>query len=184
MAGPRSGARRLHELLNGRHHTAALAGFLLIVLAHWAEHAAQAVQIWVFDRDVAQARGVLGEFYPWLVSSEWMHYLYALVTLAGLLVLRVGFPTGAPRAWWTAAAAVGVWHHLEHLLLLGQRLTGEHLAGRPVPTSVVQLVAPRFELHLTYNTAVTIPLAVAIGCHLRVMAARARAGALPAEATE
>ena len=35
------------EALNTRWHKAALIGFMAIVLAHWAEHVAQAIQIWV-----------------------------------------------------------------------------------------------------------------------------------------
>jgi hypothetical protein len=36
--------------INQRLHRQALNVFLLIVLAHWAEHLAQAYQVWVLDR--------------------------------------------------------------------------------------------------------------------------------------
>ena len=65
--------------LNGRHHKAALGVFAVIVIAHWAEHIAQAIQIWVLGWPLPEARGVLGVPFPWLVKSEWMHYGYALV---------------------------------------------------------------------------------------------------------
>lgn len=138
----------------------------MIVLAHWAEHVVQAIQIWVLGWPVPESRGVLGGRFPWLVKSEALHYGYALVMLVGLIILRPGF-TGAARTWWTAALAIQVWHHFEHLLLLGQKVTGNNLAGEPVPTSVVQLVAPRVELHLFYNAVVFAPMVVAMVLHRR-----------------
>ena len=152
--------------LNGRYHLAALTVFLLVVLAHWAEHIAQAAQIWVAGWPRPDARGVLGVQFPWLVKSEWLHYGYALVMLVGLILLRPGF-TGRAKGWWTAALVIQVWHHLEHLLLLVQALTGSYLLGRAVPTSVLQLFAPRVELHLFYNAVVFIPMVVAMVLHRR-----------------
>ncbi|MFC4535386.1 hypothetical protein [Sphaerisporangium dianthi] len=152
--------------LNTDHHRLGLNVFLFIVLAHWAEHVAQAIQIYVLGWPVPQARGVLGLPFPWLVTSEWMHYGYALLMLVGLIVLRRGF-TGRARTWWTVALGIQVWHHLEHLLLLLQALTGNNLLGRPVPTSVVQLLVPRVELHLFYNAVVFAPMVVAMWLHRR-----------------
>lgn len=153
-------------VLNTTGHRTGLAVFLVIVLAHWAEHVVQAIQIWVLGWPVPESRGVLGGWFPWLVKSEALHYGYALVMLVGLIILRPGF-TGAARTWWTAALAIQVWHHFEHLLLLGQKVTGNNLAGEPVPTSVVQLVAPRVELHLFYNAVVFAPMVVAMVLHRR-----------------
>ena len=59
------------------------------------------------------------------------------------------------------------WHHLEHLLLLSQAVSGNHLLGKPVPTSVLQLWFPRVELHLFYNAIVTVPMLVAVYLHQR-----------------
>src|SRR2546423_10717202 len=42
--------------LNRRHHRAALNVFMVIVLAHWAEHLAQAYQIWVLGWPRPKAR--------------------------------------------------------------------------------------------------------------------------------
>src|SRR6266487_3126802 len=88
--------------LNTTSHRAALNLFMLVVLAHWAEHVAQAIQIWGLGWARPQARGLLGEPFPWLISSEWLHYGYALAMLIGLFVLRSGF-TGRAKAWWTVA---------------------------------------------------------------------------------
>lgn len=147
-------------------HRPALLAFAVIVVAHWAEHLAQAVQIYALGWPIAEARGVLGLPFPWLVSSEWMHYGYALVMVVGLWVLRHGFE-GPSRSWWKAALGIQVWHHLEHLLLLLQAITGAHLLGAAKPTSIVQLLVPRVELHLFYNTIVTIPMIIAMVRHMR-----------------
>ena len=150
--------------LNGSRHRAALQIFLVVVIAHWAEHLVQAAQIWVFGSSRPEARGVLGMPFPWQEESEWLHYGYALVMLAGFWLLRGGF-VGRARTWWMAALLIQVWHHLEHLLLLVQSLTGSNLAGQPVPTSLLQLVAPRVELHLFYNAVVFLPMVVAMYLH-------------------
>lgn len=163
--------------LNTTGHRTALNVFLVIVLAHWAEHVAQAIQIWVLGWPVAESRGVLGAWFPWLSTSEALHYGYALVMLAGLVILRPGF-TGAARTWWTVALVIQVWHHLEHLLLLGQAVLDRNLAGEPVQTSIVQLVAPRVELHLFYNAVVFVPMVVAMVLHRRP--ATSTSGEVPA----
>ncbi|MBW4722498.1 hypothetical protein [Saccharothrix obliqua] len=150
--------------LNTTRHRVALLLFMVVVAAHWAEHLAQAVQIYVLGMSPAEARGVLGVPFPWLVHSEWMHYGYALVMVVGLLLLRPGF-AGRARTWWTAALLIQVWHHFEHLLLLVQATAGANLGGRPVPTSVLQLALPRVELHLFYNAIVFIPMVVAMVKH-------------------
>ncbi|MEH1101389.1 hypothetical protein V6V16_19720 [Micromonospora sp. CPCC 205561] len=146
---------------------------MLIVLAHWAEHLVQAYQIWGLGWPRPEARGVLGMPFPWLVSSEWLHYGYAVVMLAGFWMLRTGF-VGRSRGWWTATLAIQFWHHIEHLLLLLQAQTGRHLFDSPVPTSLLQVVIPRVELHLFYNTVVFVPMVIAMYLHLRPSSAETR----------
>jgi hypothetical protein len=160
------------DQLNGRYHRAALSVFLIIVLAHWAEHLTQAYQIWVLGWPVPKSRGVLGLAYPWLVTSEWLHYGYAVVMLVGLFLLRRGF-AGRARTWWTVALVLQFWHHIEHLLLFVQAQAGTTFFGQPVATSLVQLVLPRVELHLFYNTVVFIPMVIAMVRHLRPSPAEA-----------
>lgn len=77
--------------LNARHHKAALTAFMVVVVAHWGEHLAQAVQVYALGWPLKEARGLLGVPFPWLISSEWMHYGYALLMLTGLIMLRSGF---------------------------------------------------------------------------------------------
>ncbi|MBC6450535.1 hypothetical protein [Actinokineospora xionganensis] len=152
--------------LNGKYHKAAVLGFTVIVIGHWAEHLVQAWQIFVLGWPRPKSLGLIGHYIPWLFTSEWMHYGYALVMLIGFVVLRHGF-TGRSRTWWVAAMWIQVWHHFEHLLLLVQAMTGQYLLGEPKPTSIIQLIAPRVELHLFYNFVVFVPMVVAMIAHLR-----------------
>ncbi len=152
--------------LNTRWHRTALYAFLVIVIAHWVEHITQAVQIYGLGWPVPRSKGALGLWFPWLVSSEVLHYGFALVMLVALFALRKGF-TGRSRTWWSIALGLQFWHHIEHLLLIIQSSTGVFLLGRPVPTSVIQLLIPRVELHLFYNAVVFAPMVVAMLLHRR-----------------
>ncbi len=156
----------LVERLNGPQHELALRAFMVVVLAHWGEHLLQAYQIYGLGWPVPEARGLVGYFYPKLITSEALHYGYALVMLAGLWLLRPGFTGTRDRQWWTIALGIQFFHHFEHLLLQLQVILGDNLFGRPVPTSLVQLWVPRVELHLFYNTIVFIPMAIAMYYHM------------------
>ena len=164
----------LLQRLNAQGHERALQGFTVIVLAHWAEHLLQAFQIYGLGWPVPEARGALGYFFPYLVTSEMLHYGYALVMLAGLWILRPGFTGESDRKWWTVALSIQFFHHIEHFLLQGQYLLGQNLFDKPVPTSIVQLWIPRVELHLFYNTIVFIPMMIAMYFHMFPPPAAAR----------
>ena len=168
-----SGGRTV-AALNGRHHRAAVNAFMVVVLAHWAEHLVQAYQVWVLDWPRPAARGALGQLVPWLSTSEWLHYWYALVMIIGLVLLRPGF-VGRARVWWTVALVIQFWHHIEHLLLLIQAQTHVFFFGGTVPTSVAQTVVPRVELHLFYNSIVFIPMMIAVYLYQRPNARELRA---------
>jgi hypothetical protein len=161
-----TGQQTLVQRLNAQWHERALQTFMVIVLAHWAEHLLQAFQIYALGWPVPQARGALGYFFPYLVTSEILHYGYALVMLIGLWTLRAGFTGEQDRKWWTIALSIQFFHHIEHFLLQGQYLLGHNLFGRPVPTSLLQLWIPRVELHLFYNTIVFIPMMIAMYFHM------------------
>lgn len=162
-----SGGTGLHDKLNSRWHERALQFFMLVVLGHWAEHLAQAVQIYALGWPRPKANGVLGLWYPWLVGSELLHYGYAVVMLFGLWVLRKGF-TGLSRKWWTAALVIQFWHHIEHALLQGQVLFHHNILGSPIPLSFLQIAFPtsRVEIHLFYNAVVFVPMVVAMYYHM------------------
>jgi hypothetical protein len=153
------------ERLNREGHERALKIFLVIVLAHWAEHLAQAFQIYALGWPVPESRGVLGLWFPWLVKSEVLHYGYAIVMLVGIWYLRPGF-FGRSRTWWTVALGIQFWHHIEHALLQGQAIAGANLFGSPVPVSIAQLWIPRVELHLIYNTIVFVPMVIGMYHHM------------------
>jgi hypothetical protein len=163
---PPSGSLSLSDRLNGEWHELALRVFMVIVLAHWAEHLMQAFQIYALGWPVPESRGVLGHFFPWVIKSETLHYGYALVMLAGLFILRRGFTGRDEHWWWTMALAIQFFHHIEHAVLQGQAILGQNLFDRPVPTSIVQLWIPRVELHLFYNTIVFLPMVIAMYYHL------------------
>jgi hypothetical protein len=157
----------LHDKLNSEWHKRSLQLFMIVVLAHWAEHLAQAVQIYWLGWPRPVAGGVLGLWFPWLVNSEVLHYSYALIMLIGIWVLRKGF-TGLSRKWWTVALVIQFWHHIEHLLLQMQVLLHHNLLGSPVPVSFLQMVFPksRVEIHLFYNAIVFIPMMIGMYYHM------------------
>ena len=154
-----------YEKLNSKWHERALWMFMAIVLAHWGEHLAQAYQIWVMGWPASKANGILGLWYPWLIQSEALHYWYALVMLIGIWVLRKGF-AGRSHTWWMVAFWIQFWHHIEHLLLITQATMHHNFWGKPVPFSVLQLIIPRVQLHLFYNSIVFIPMVVAMYYHM------------------
>lgn len=155
----------IYDKLNSQWHERALQIFMLVVLGHWGEHLAQATQIFIMGWPRPKANGILGLWYPWLITSEVMHYAYALIMLIGIWVLRKGF-TGTARKWWTVALVIQFWHHIEHLLLITQATMHHNLWHRPVPMSVLQLFFPRVELHLFYNTIVFIPMVIGMYYHM------------------
>ena len=142
-------APSFYEKLNGQWHRPALLFFMLIVLAHWSEHLAQAAQIYILGWPIPESRGVLGQWFPWLVKSEFLK----------------GFH-GQSRKWWTLALVIQFWHHIEHALLQGQAILGHNLMGSPVPLSILQMWIPRVELHLFYNSVVFIPMALGMYYHM------------------
>jgi hypothetical protein len=160
-----SSSSTLYGKLNTKWHERALQLFMVIVLAHWGEHLVQAYQIWVMGWPAPKANGILGLWYPWLIKSEILHYGYALVMLIGLWILRKGF-TGRSYTWWMIAFWIQFWHHIEHLLLIGQATLHHNLLGKPVPFSVIQFFIPRVQLHLFYNSIVFIPMVIAMYYHL------------------
>jgi len=152
-------------------HGMLLKIFAVIMIAHWLEHIVQAYQVYVMGYERHHAMGLLGQFYPWLVHGEWMHFGYAVLTFLGLAFLRDGF-SGSALNWWNAALIIQIWHLFEHTLLFLQAQGDFTLWGAAEPTSVLQLFWPRIELHLFYNSVVTVPIVVAM-----VLARRGRSRA-------
>jgi len=152
--------------LNTTWHEKALWVFMAVVFLHWAEHFVQAAQIWLFDMARVDALGGIGYFAPWLVNSEALHFGFAIVMLAGLIMLRPGFH-GKARGWWDGSLALQGWHFVEHAILLVQVIIGVNLFASPVQSSLLQPFIPRPELHLLYNLVVFVPMVVAVWLHTR-----------------
>jgi len=167
------GAQTWMATLNGRWHKAALLTFLAVVIGHWTEHVFQAYQVYGMGMPPSHAMGAMGMLYPWLIRTEWLHFGYAVVMFVGLYLLRSGF-VGRAETWWRISLYIQAWHLVEHSLLFVQAST-HPFWGKAVPTSILQLVFPRMELHLFYNTIVFIPMVVAMLYHRRPSPAEAAA---------
>jgi hypothetical protein len=162
---PRSWWGELVQRLNGPWHERAVYIYLTMVLLHWAEHIAQAVQVFVLGWARPDSRGVLGQWFPVLISSEALHWVYALLMIIGLFLLRPGFG-GRARTWWTISLAIQGWHFFEHTLLQGQAVVGANFLDSQAPISILQVWVPRVELHLIYNALVFIPMVIAVYFHM------------------
>ncbi|MHB8633941.1 MAG: hypothetical protein ACYDBQ_08265 [Thermoplasmatota archaeon] len=158
------------ENLNGRWHKPAMLTFLAIALAHWSEHLVQAWQIWGMGMAPPHALGILGMWFPWLVTSEVLHFSYAIVMLAFLFVLQPAM-VGRARLFWNIALGIQVWHAFEHVLLFLQAAVGTNLYGQAIqlpqvaPLSILQMFFPRVQLHLFYNAVVFIPMVIGMWYH-------------------
>jgi hypothetical protein len=157
--------------LNGPWHERLLWLYMVIVLGHWSEHLMQIYQIYVLGWYPKEAGGVLGVWFPTLVTSEVLHFTYNLFLWGGILLLRPGF-RGQARRWWNGALVLQSWHFFEHLLLQVQWLTGIYLFGATKQMSIGELWFPRVELHFMYNLIVFVPLIIGVILYFRPPAGR------------
>ncbi len=148
------------EAANRRRRLVTIA-VTIVFVGHWMEHVVQAMQIYALGWHPSRALGFLGLLVPLLVTSEWLHWVYNLALVGGIALVRPRF-TGPARPWVTAALWAQGWHFLEHSILLVQVLTHVRPFGGVPPRSIVQLIVPRVELHLVYNTLVTALVLAAV----------------------
>jgi hypothetical protein len=194
LSCPVPGQGSLIDRLNAEWHKPALLTYTAIVLLHWSEHLAQAFEVYVLGWPLKESFGMLGMFWPWLTKSESLHYFYAIFMLAVFWILRKGF-VGRSYYWWMAAFWIQFWHHIEHALLQYQVISGHNFFGAPAPISMIQMLGflegtpqsgfnglmtgppqhafsglmvavRRLEVHLFYNSIVTIPMVVAMFYHM------------------
>ncbi len=151
--------------LNTRWHERALWAFSTLVGLHWLEHLVQAYQVWILDWTRPESKGLLGVWIPWLVTSEALHFGFAVSMFAFFVILLPGF-FGRSHTWWLIATLIQGWHLFEHALLQGQALVDSYLFGEAAPQSVAQYWVPRVELHLFYNLIVFLPMVVAMWFHI------------------
>jgi hypothetical protein len=140
--------------------------YLVLIVAHFAEHVLQLIQAAVLSWPRAEAGGLLGLWTPQLLTNESLHFSYNLMQLVGLLVLSYHV-TGRARTWWRIAIAVQLWHFFEHFLLQSQWLTDIFLFNAARQTGVGELLLPRLELHFIYNALVFVPTIIGAYFYLR-----------------
>lgn len=150
--------------INSTAHYGALKWYLAIVIAHWIEHLVQAFQVYILRMPTPQAGGFLGYLLPETNKNETLHWTYAIVMFAGLLLLRRGF-TDKSKMWWNLAIWIMAWHLFEHTFLFCQYWSGHYFFSSSSPTSVLQVFFPRVELHLIYNMLVMLPILAALSSH-------------------
>jgi hypothetical protein len=155
---------KLYELINGPWHGRALLILFAPILFHMFEHAFQAVQVFVLHVDRADALGLIGMWMPELIRGEMLHFSIAAYTLA-VICFTGGPAVGMSRKFGLIAVAVQSWHLFEHSLLIFQRATDHFFFGASEPTSLVQLLIPRVELHFMYNSVVFSAIVIALLLH-------------------
>lgn len=134
-----------------------------LMIAHWLEHLFQIYQVYIQHVDRACALGMLGMRYPWLVRTEVLHFGFAVLTVFGFwFAAQNYFDSWTAAKVWAVGFFASVWHLCEHTLLFSQAVSHHNLFGRPVPVSLLQLFFPRIELHLFYNSIVTILMVAAL----------------------
>lgn len=130
--------------------------FGALMIAHWLEHLFQAYQVYVMHMDRACALGMLGMKYPWLIRTESLHFGFALFTFVGIIYAGWHyFESKFATKMWALGLVTAAWHLFEHVLLFSQAVSHSYLFGRSQPISIIQLIVPRIELHLFYNSIIT-----------------------------
>jgi hypothetical protein len=153
---------------------------MLVIVAHWLEHVLQIFQIYALGWLPDEAGGLLGVIFPSLVESETLHFVYDFIQWAGILLLWRGF-RGRAHTIWGVAVVVQSWHWIEHVLLMGQYLSGYYLFGAAQQISLLQLWFPRAELHFMYNFFVFVPMVIAVHYYLQPKLAVPVSGAYAAQ---
>lgn len=138
-----------------------LKAFMVLMVGHWAEHLYQVYQVWGMHMPRNCAMGILGTWFPVLMTGEWLHLGFAILTMMFVAATNTEFH-GVARNWWIAAYIFSWFHLAEHLSLFSQAHTRHFWFGRSVPTSLIQYFIPRIELHLFYNSIVTILVLMAV----------------------
>ena len=124
---------------------------------HVLEHTAQMVQLHILGLGGPQARGIVGA-----LDLEWTHFAWSLWVLCASALLLRRFPHSR---WLVLAVALGVWHELEHVVIMSTFLaTG--VVGTPGLLAAGGalgggLPISRPDLHFLYNAMITIPLILA-----------------------
>lgn len=131
--------------------------FGALMIAHWLEHIFQAYQVYVLHMNRMCALGMLGMKYPWLVRTESLHFVFAWLTFVMFYFAGIGyFSSQSAIKLWILGWAASFFHLVEHSLLFAQAVTHHYMFGATQPTSLLQQFFPRIELHLFYNSIITL----------------------------
>ncbi|HEX8066861.1 MAG TPA: hypothetical protein VF520_10070 [Thermoleophilaceae bacterium] len=132
-------------------------------LGHFGEHLGQMAQIHTLDAAPKQAHGAVGA-----LDIEWVHFIWNLWVLVGVMVLVMKFRS---NPWLWATVAIGAWHMAEHVSIMlafwdtgkpgdpGLLAKGGDIGGG------INLLRP--DLHFIYNLLMTAPLVAAMVHQLR-----------------
>jgi len=132
--------------------------FIINTLGHLLEHIVQIIQLYVLNWERSEALGLLGCIYPWLVRSELLHLGFAILMWLGIYILG-----NKGRAYnWQGVFCFQTYHLVEHITLTYQHYTGQYFFNKSVPTTLLQLVIPRIELHFIYTIIVTTLILLAL----------------------
>jgi hypothetical protein len=158
--------RNAFQPLGERWFRPLLIVYLVLIVAHFAEHVLQFIQAAVLSWPRSEAGGLLGLWSPQLLTNESLHFSYNLMQLLGLLVLSYHV-TGRARTWWRIGIVVQLWHFFEHFLLQSQWLSGIFLFNATKQMGVGELLLPRLELHFIYNALVFVPTMIGVYVYIR-----------------
>lgn len=137
--------------------------FGAVMVAHWLEHLFQAYQVYILHVHRECALGLLGMKYPWLVRTESLHFVFALLTWLGMIYAGwFYFESRTAVKIWVIGLIAAAWHLFEHMLLFEQAIRHRFLFGATQPISIIQLFVPRIELHLFYNSIITLLVLLAL----------------------
>lgn len=146
-----------------------LSAAFVVQTAHYAEHVAQVIQIYLLDLRPPEAHGLLGS----LFDFEWVHFLYNVGLQIALLLLWLRYQRLSQRAsvnrgglqLLTGLVLFQGYHAVEHIIKLYQYLFDPYyqFGLRPPPGLLPQATGwPIFLVHFWLNTFVISLMGLAL----------------------
>ena len=148
---------------------ALLSVAFVVQTAHYAEHVAQVIQIYLLDLRPPEAHGLLGSVFDF----EWVHFLYNVGLEIALLMLWLRYQRHSQRAsvdrgglqLLTGLVLFQGYHAVEHIIKLYQYLFDPYyqFGLRPPPGLLPQATGwPIFLVHFWLNTIVMSLMGLAL----------------------
>jgi hypothetical protein len=145
-----------------RRAVAILAGILGVQATHFVEHIIQLIQVYVLRIPEDRALGALGAVFELHGTEEWLHLVFNLSLLTGLLWFQpfvrhqLGSWSRPYKAYLFLGVGVEMWHVIEHLVVTGNMLANG--GGCPCP-GIGDRIVPENILHFGYNSLALMGLA-------------------------